>query len=192
MCQQQHLLHNKCAPCSVWCHCVLFHCGNILNTKALKPHVHNNHGCKHHFSTHNTAQWLYSALECIQPTSYLFYLMCDKNVSELWKHRHLLCVPLSHMILLRQKVHPCRIWPDSSNGIIWDNGTKWKWWCSQSTDTFSSHIKQVAQWATAAHLGASIMFGKTIVYDPQWQVTLTWNSDKIQTTSRFYGCPCNL
>ena len=32
--------------------------------------------------------------------------------------------------------------------------------------------KQVAQWATIAHLGASIMFGKTIIYDAQWQVTL--------------------
>ena len=34
----------------------------------------------------------------------------------------------------------------------------------------SRHIKQ---WATIAHLGASIMFGKTIIYDAQWQVTLT-------------------
>ena len=32
--------------------------------------------------------------------------------------------------------------------------------------------KQVAQWATIAHLGASIMFGNTIIYDAQWQVTL--------------------
>ena len=37
----------------------------------------------------------------------------------------------------------------------------------------SRHIKQIAQWATIAHLGASIMFGKTIIYDAQWQVTLT-------------------
>ena len=29
------------------------------------------------------------------------------------------------------------------------------------------YIKQVAQWATIAHLGASIMFGKTIIYDAQ-------------------------
>ena len=32
--------------------------------------------------------------------------------------------------------------------------------------------KQVAQWATITHLGASIMFGNTIIYDAQWQVTL--------------------
>ena len=32
--------------------------------------------------------------------------------------------------------------------------------------------KQVAQWATIAHLGASIMFGNTIIYDTQWQITL--------------------
>ena len=35
----------------------------------------------------------------------------------------------------------------------------------------SSH-KQVAQWATIAHLGASIMFGDTSIYDAQRQVTL--------------------
>ena len=32
--------------------------------------------------------------------------------------------------------------------------------------------KQVAQWATIAHLGASIMFGYTIIYDAQRQVNL--------------------
>ena len=32
--------------------------------------------------------------------------------------------------------------------------------------------KQVAQWATIAHLGASIMFGDTIIDDAQRQVTL--------------------
>ena len=32
--------------------------------------------------------------------------------------------------------------------------------------------EQVAQWATIAHLGASIMFGDTIIYDAQRQVTL--------------------
>ena len=31
---------------------------------------------------------------------------------------------------------------------------------------------QVAQWATISHLGASIMFGDTIKYDAQRQVTL--------------------
>ena len=31
---------------------------------------------------------------------------------------------------------------------------------------------QVAQWATIAHLGASIMFGDTIIYDAERQVTL--------------------
>ena len=33
-------------------------------------------------------------------------------------------------------------------------------------------VKQVAQWETIAHLGASIMFGDTIFYDAQRQVTL--------------------
>ena len=33
-------------------------------------------------------------------------------------------------------------------------------------------LKQVAQWATIAHLGASIMFGEAIIYDAQRQVTL--------------------
>ena len=32
--------------------------------------------------------------------------------------------------------------------------------------------KQVAQWATIAHHGTSIMFGDTIIYDAQRQVTL--------------------
>ena len=47
--------------------------------------------------------------------------------------------------------------------------------------------KQVAQWATIAHLGASIVFGKTIIYDAQWQVALTWNSDQeyIQTLTGY-------
>ena len=36
-----------------------------------------------------------------------------------------------------------------------------------------AEIQQVAQWATIAHLGASIMFGKSIIYDAQWQVALT-------------------
>ena len=33
-------------------------------------------------------------------------------------------------------------------------------------------IKQVAQWATIAHHGASIMFGDTIISDAQRQITL--------------------
>ena len=33
-------------------------------------------------------------------------------------------------------------------------------------------INQVAQWATIAHLGTSIMFGDTLIYDAQRQVTL--------------------
>ena len=33
-------------------------------------------------------------------------------------------------------------------------------------------FKQVAQWATIAHLGASIMFGDTIIYDARRQVIL--------------------
>ena len=32
-------------------------------------------------------------------------------------------------------------------------------------------FKQVAQWATIAHHGASIMFGDTIIYDAQKQIT---------------------
>ena len=32
--------------------------------------------------------------------------------------------------------------------------------------------EQVAQWAMIAHLGANIMFGDTIIYDAQRQVTL--------------------
>ena len=32
--------------------------------------------------------------------------------------------------------------------------------------------EQVAQWATIPHLGASIMFGDTMIYDAQRQVTL--------------------
>ena len=32
--------------------------------------------------------------------------------------------------------------------------------------------KQVAQWATIAHHGASIIFGDTIIYDAQRQMTL--------------------
>ena len=33
-------------------------------------------------------------------------------------------------------------------------------------------LQQVAHWATIAHLRASIMFGETIIYDAQRQVTL--------------------
>ena len=33
-------------------------------------------------------------------------------------------------------------------------------------------LKQVAQWAMIAHHGANIMFGDTIIYDAQRQVTL--------------------
>ena len=32
--------------------------------------------------------------------------------------------------------------------------------------------QQVAQWTTIAHHGASIMFGDTIIYDAQRQITL--------------------
>ena len=35
-------------------------------------------------------------------------------------------------------------------------------------------LEQVAQWATIAHLGASIMFGDTLIYDDQRQVTLNF------------------
>ena len=44
-------------------------------------------------------------------------------------------------------------------------------------------MEQVAQWATIIHLGASIMFGDTIIYVPQRQVALNLNSDQeyIQT-----------
>ena len=36
----------------------------------------------------------------------------------------------------------------------------------------AGEIKQVVQWATIAHLGASITFGDTIINDAQRQVTL--------------------
>ena len=41
-----------------------------------------------------------------------------------------------------------------------------------STNLTQSY-KQVAQWATIAHLGASIMLGDTIIYGAQRQVTLS-------------------
>ena len=37
---------------------------------------------------------------------------------------------------------------------------------------FSPINKQVAQWATIAHHGASIIFGDTIIYNAQRQITL--------------------
>ena len=43
------------------------------------------------------------------------------------------------------------------------------WECLLKIQTF---FKQLAQWATIAHHGASIMFGDTIIYDAQRQVTL--------------------
>ena len=36
----------------------------------------------------------------------------------------------------------------------------------------TGRAKQVAQWATIAHHGACIMFGDTIIYDAQRQITL--------------------
>ena len=39
-------------------------------------------------------------------------------------------------------------------------------------DELQSDQKQVAQWATIPHHGASIMFGDTIIYDAQRQMTL--------------------
>ena len=33
-------------------------------------------------------------------------------------------------------------------------------------------MKQIAQWATIGHHGASIMFGDTRIYDAQRQITL--------------------
>ena len=44
--------------------------------------------------------------------------------------------------------------------------------CEISELRFNECTKQVAQWATIAHLGASLMFGDTIIYDAQMQVTL--------------------
>ena len=38
--------------------------------------------------------------------------------------------------------------------------------------------RQVAQWATIAHHGARIMFGDTIIYNAQRQITLSWNEFK--------------
>ena len=63
MCQQQHLLHNQCTSCSIWPHCFLFRCGNILNTKALKPHVHNTQRCEHNFCTHNKKQVIWKTID---------------------------------------------------------------------------------------------------------------------------------
>ena len=40
------------------------------------------------------------------------------------------------------------------------------------SETSRTGEKQVAQWATIAHHGASIMFGDTIIYDVQRQITL--------------------
>ena len=37
---------------------------------------------------------------------------------------------------------------------------------------YTQPYQQVAQWATIAHHGASIMFGDTIIYDAQRQITL--------------------
>ena len=37
---------------------------------------------------------------------------------------------------------------------------------------FGCEIKQIAQWATIPHHGASIMFVDTIIYDAQRQITL--------------------
>ena len=42
------------------------------------------------------------------------------------------------------------------------------------SNTFDYLLRQVAQWATMAHHGASIMFGDTIIYDAQRQITLNW------------------
>ena len=39
-------------------------------------------------------------------------------------------------------------------------------------NTCCGHSKQVAQWATIAHHGASILFGDTIIYNAQRQITL--------------------
>ena len=52
-------------------------------------------------------------------------------------------------------------------------------------------IKKVAQWATIAHLEASIMFGKIIIYDAQWQVTLNLNQSSgiNSNTQRYYYSP---
>ena len=41
-----------------------------------------------------------------------------------------------------------------------------------------SKFKQVAQWATIAHLGASIILGGTLIYDAQRQVTLNLNCEQ--------------
>ena len=79
MCQQKHVLHYQCASCSVWFHCFLFRCGNVDNTKALKPHVHNTQGFEHHFCTNNTTQWLGSAPGCIYPQVICFILCVTKR-----------------------------------------------------------------------------------------------------------------
>ena len=44
--------------------------------------------------------------------------------------------------------------------------------CKRNNNKPETVMKQVAQWATIAHHGASIMFGDSIIYEAQRQVTL--------------------
>ena len=64
---------------------------------------------------------------------------------------------------------------NSSSSVITLESVEWgagkpgrpKWKSSRFTV-----VKQVAQWATISHHGASKMFGDTIIYDAQRQITL--------------------
>ena len=111
--------------------------------RALKPYVHNTQSCERHFCTHSTTQWFSSALECIKPICFI-YDVWRECICALRSPSSSLCAIISYDPF-RQSVYPCWIWPDSSNGIICDDGTQRKWWCSQSTDKFMLHIKQVAK-----------------------------------------------
>ena len=66
----------------------------------------------------------------------------------------------------------------------------YKWAYKRRYHKNIGHTKQkVAQWATIAHHGASIMFGFTIIYDAQRQMTLTlkqWQGHK------YYAGSCYL
>ena len=49
-------------------------------------------------------------------------------------------------------------------------------------------LQQVAQWATIAHLRANIMFGDTIFYNAQRQVTLNLKQrSDLDSNTRYYA-----
>ena len=56
--------------------------------------------------------------------------------------------------------------------VCWMSGKHYLALVNTFCPIHSNKIKQVALWATIGHLGASIMFGDTIIDDAQKQVTL--------------------